>query len=207
MAEKLLFIPWLMGILYGSIPLFWFAIHPLAPLWRKMQRSPYRVLLPLWAVIIAVLVVVTWPWHGLQLYSTWWSWLPSLLVFAVSARTYRKIRSGFGFSRLMGKAELRPGKHQQSLITGGLHGRMRHPIYVAHLGMLAGWTVGSGLLVNFLLLAISVFCTFPLMIWLEERELEKRFGPDYREYKKHVSLLPRFRFHHRGHLHGDTIGH
>ena len=128
-------------------------------------------------------------------------------MLAVSARTYRKIRSGFGFSRLMGQAELRPEKHRHGLNTEGLHGRMRHPIYVAHLGMLAGWTVGSGLLIDYLLLGISAFCTFPWMIWLEERELEKRFGPDYREYKKRVPLLPRFGFHHEKPLHGDTVGH
>jgi protein-S-isoprenylcysteine O-methyltransferase Ste14 len=207
MAEKLLFIPWIMAILYSSIPLFWFAIHPLAPRWRKMERSPYRILLPLWAVIIAVLAAVTWPWHVLQLYSAWWSWLPAAFLLAVSARTYGKIRSAFGVSRFIGQAELRPGEYQQSLITGGLHGSMRHPIYIAHLGMLAGWTIGSGLLINFVLLAITAFCTFPLMIWLEERELEKRFGSDYREYKKHVPLLPRFRFHHENNLHGDIIGH
>src|ERR1700694_2541911 len=109
MAKKLLFISWLMGVVYSSIPLFWSAIHPLAPLWQKMQRSPYRVLLPLWAVIIAILAAATWPWHRLQLYSARWAWLSAGSLFAVSARTYVKIRSCFGVGRLMGQAELRTG--------------------------------------------------------------------------------------------------
>ena len=66
---------------------------------------------------------------------------------------------------------------------------MRHPIYVPHLLNFAGWTVGSGLTVCFLLLAVSALVTFPMMVWLEEHELEKRFGQSFREYKKHVPLF------------------
>jgi len=33
---------------------------------------------------------------------------------------------------------------------------------------------GSGLLVSFVLLAISAVGTFPLMVWIEEHELEKK---------------------------------
>jgi protein-S-isoprenylcysteine O-methyltransferase Ste14 len=85
---------------------------------------------------------------------------------------------------------LRPQEHAQELVTTGLHARMRHPIYVAHLLNLAGWSVGSGLLVSFVLLAISAFLTFPLMVWIEEHEMEKRFGQSFREYKARVPLIP-----------------
>ena len=67
---------------------------------------------------------------------------------------------------------------------------MRHPIYIAHLLNLAGWSMGSGLTVSFVLLAISALVTFPLMIWIEEHEMEKRFGQSFREYKARVPLIP-----------------
>ena len=35
MEAKLLHIPWMVSVLYGSIPLFWFAIHPFADFWRE----------------------------------------------------------------------------------------------------------------------------------------------------------------------------
>ena len=41
MEAKLLHIPWMVSVLYSSIPLFWFAIHPFADFWRRMHRSPY----------------------------------------------------------------------------------------------------------------------------------------------------------------------
>jgi protein-S-isoprenylcysteine O-methyltransferase Ste14 len=194
MEEKLLLIPWLAGVVYSSIPLFWFAIHPFAGRWRRMQRSPYRLLLPIWLVIIIAIGWATWPWHSQQLYSTPWMWLPALLLFFFGLRTYRRIFSEFGGGKLSGEPELRPQEHNQELITTGLHARMRHPIYVAHLVNLAGWTLGSGLTVNFVLLALSLLVTFPLMVAMEERELEQRFGERYREYKARVPLLPFFRW-------------
>jgi protein-S-isoprenylcysteine O-methyltransferase Ste14 len=39
-------------------------------------------------------------------------------------------------------------------------------------------------------LAISALLTFPLMVWMEERELEKRFGQSFLEYKARVPLVP-----------------
>jgi hypothetical protein len=189
MEAKLLHIPWMVSVLYSSIPLFWFAIHPFADFWRKMNRSPYLLLLPIWAAIISALAWATLPWHSERLYSSPWMWIPAALLMFFGLKTYRGIRSGFGLRKLSGEAELRPQEHQQELVTTGLHARMRHPIYVAHLLNLAGWSVGSGLLVSFVLLAISALGTFPLMVWIEEHELERRFGTSYRQYREKVPLI------------------
>jgi len=190
MEAKLLHIPWMVSVLYSSIPLFWFAIHPFADFWRRMRRSPYWLLLPIWAAIIAALAWATWPWHSERLYASTWMWAPAVLLMFFGFRTYGGIRSGFGAHKLSGEAELRPREHTQELVTTGLHARMRHPIYVAHLLNLAGWAIGSGLAVSFILLGVSLLGTFPLMIGIEEHELEKRFGQSFREYKARVPLVP-----------------
>jgi protein-S-isoprenylcysteine O-methyltransferase Ste14 len=192
MGELLLLIAWAVGIIYSSIPLFWFVIHPVAGRWQGMSRSPYRILLPLWAVMIGALGSATWPWHAVRLYSFPWTWVPALFLFVAGGSIYRRVRSDFGIHNFTGESELRPQEHRQALVTTGLHTRMRHPIYFAHLCMFAAWTIGSGLLVNLALFAASVLLTFPLMIWLEERELERRFGQSYREYKARVPLVPFF---------------
>ncbi|HWS18546.1 MAG TPA: methyltransferase, partial [Candidatus Elarobacter sp.] len=188
MEAKLLHIPWMVSVLYSSIPLFWFAIHPFANFWRGMNRSPYLLLLPIWAAIIFALAWATRPWDSIRLYSSPWMWPPAGLLIFFGIRMYTRIR--FGPHKLSGEAELRPEEHAQELVTTGLHARMRHPIYVAHLLNLAGWTIGSGLAISFVLLAVSVFITFPLMAWIEENELEKRFGQRYRDYKSRVPLFP-----------------
>jgi hypothetical protein len=188
MEAKLLHIPWMVSVLYSSIPLFWFAIHPFANFWRRMNRSPYLLLLPIWTAIIIVLSWATSSWRSERLYSSPWMWAPAGVLIFMGIRMYTRIR--FGPHKLSGEAELRPEEHAQELVTTGLHARMRHPIYVAHLLNLAGWAVGGGLAISFILLAVSVFLTFPLMAWIEENELEKRFGQSYRDYKSRVPLFP-----------------
>jgi protein-S-isoprenylcysteine O-methyltransferase Ste14 len=190
MEAKLLLVPWIVAVVYSSIPPFWFVIHPFAARWRRMKRSPYRALLPLWAAMILAIAWITWPWHELQMYDVPWMWIPGALLLLCGLATYRKVFSEFGGHKLSGEAELRPEEHAQNLVASGLHGRMRHPIYFAHLCNLAGWTVGSGLVVCFILLGINLLVTFPLMIWMEERELDRRFGQSYRDYKTRVGLLP-----------------
>jgi protein-S-isoprenylcysteine O-methyltransferase Ste14 len=189
MEAKLLLIPWMASVLYSSVPLFWFVVHPFAGSWRKMGRSPYRIVLPVWAALILLLGWIIWPWHAVQLYSSQWMWAPAAFLLLVGISIYVRVGSTFGAHKLSGEAELRPNEHPQELVTTGLHSRMRHPIYVAHLANFAGWTIGSGLIVSYILLAISLV-TFPLMIQLEESELAARFGPSYREYQERVPLLP-----------------
>jgi protein-S-isoprenylcysteine O-methyltransferase Ste14 len=188
--EAMLLIPWLLGIGYSSIPLFWFAIHPFAPTWRRLHWSPYKALLPIWAAVILSEMWITWPWHALRLYSTPWMWLATLPFFALGLRTYRRISAEFGGRNLSGAPEIQNRATNAGLVRTGMHSRMRHPIYLAHLCNFAGLTIGSGLAVNLVLLTISVIVTYPLMIVLEERELEKRFGVSYSEYKKSVPLFP-----------------
>jgi protein-S-isoprenylcysteine O-methyltransferase Ste14 len=190
--DKLLLASWVICVIYSSIPLFWLAIHPFAHRWQKMQRSPYRVLLPLWAILIAALIFATRPWHSIQLYSSNFSLLIALPFFLMGAATYVRIRSEFGLANLSGESELRPAQNPTLVVTG-LHSRMRHPIYFAHLSMMAGWTIASRLAINFALLAISALLTFPLMIWMEENELEQRFGNSYRQYRQSVPLFSLFK--------------
>ena len=75
----------------------------------------------------------------------------------------------------------------------GIRSRVRHPIYLAHLCELLAWGVGSGLVVIYGLL-VFVAITGAVLIRLEERELERRFGQEYRDYKQRVpAILPVFR--------------
>jgi protein-S-isoprenylcysteine O-methyltransferase Ste14 len=53
------------------------------------------------------------------------------------------------------------------------------------------WSVGTGLVVSWLLTGFAMI-TGAVMIRMEDAELEKRFGEEYREYRSRVpSVLPR----------------
>jgi protein-S-isoprenylcysteine O-methyltransferase Ste14 len=181
---------WIMAILYASIPSYWLVVHPFTGYWRSRQRSPFHALGLAWIAMWIALAVITWPWHSQRFYQTPFAWIASLILFALGFSIYRRIRSDFGIANLVGRTQLRTEPAEQRLVTTGMHARVRHPIYLAHLCILLGWTVGSGLLVDYALL-IFALVTGAVMIWMEERELEGRFGEQFQNYRMRVpAMLP-----------------
>ena len=135
--------------------------------------------------------VITWPWRHVTLYSTPWTWIPAGFLFAAGLIFYRTGSRNFSRAQLGGRPELEPGRHEQRLITSGIRTRVRHPIYLAHLCELLGWSLGSGLAAVYALTAFAVI-TGVVMIRHEDRELEERFGEFYRKYKRAVpAIIPR----------------
>jgi protein-S-isoprenylcysteine O-methyltransferase Ste14 len=186
----LLALAWLVGTVYATVPIFWLAIHPFTGLWQRQQRSPFRFLLPFWALIIAGVLLATYPWFLQQLYRTWLGVIPAIALAAIAISIYRAVSKDFRRQQLSGEAELQPAKHEQRLVRTGIHARIRHPVYLGHLLMLAAWTIGSGLLVLYALTVVAIV-TGAIMIRLEERELAWRFGDDYRDYQSRVpAILP-----------------
>jgi protein-S-isoprenylcysteine O-methyltransferase Ste14 len=126
------------------------------------------------------------PWRELRLYDTPYAWLAALPFGGLALLIYRQA-GGFGFNRLIGRVELESNLEQR-LITTGLHRHIRHPFYLAHLCMLTGWTLGSGLLVLYALWAFALL-TGLFLIRTEDAELERRFGDEYRDYKQQVPAI------------------
>lgn len=55
------------------------------------------------------------------------------------------------------------------------------------------WSLGTGIAVCWALVAFAIV-TGAVMIRMEDRELETRFGEDYRQYRSNVpSVLPKLR--------------
>jgi protein-S-isoprenylcysteine O-methyltransferase Ste14 len=104
---------------------------------------------------------------------------------------YAHARRGFSTDQVLGRSELQPHKHEQRLVTEGIRARIRHPYYLAHLLHLTGWAVGTG---STAIVGLEVFAilTGALMLPLEERELVRRFGDEYRDYQRRVpAIFPR----------------
>jgi len=182
---------WLACVVYSTIPMFWLMVHPRAHLWREGERSPFRVLVPAWIVTWIGVSALTGPWRAAAFCSTLWMWLPAALLFAVGIFMYSQAGAHFSWAQLGGLPEVRSGNQDQRLVTAGIRSRVRHPVYLGHLcGMLA-WSLGTGLVVCWLLTALAVI-TGAVMIRMEDEELEKRFGEEYRAYRLRVpAVLPR----------------
>jgi protein-S-isoprenylcysteine O-methyltransferase Ste14 len=183
-------IGWLACIIYATIPSFWLLIHPRVEYWRTRPHSPYRVLLPLWVAMWIVLGLITALWRDVSLYSTGWGWIPGVLLFAIGLRIYQLSGKHFSGAQLGGLPEIQRGHSEQSLVTAGIRKRVRHPVYLAHLCEMLAWTIGSGLVVCYGLTVFALL-TGIVMIRLEDKELEQRFGEEYREYRRKVpAILP-----------------
>ncbi len=179
---------WLLCVVYSTVPLFWFMVHPRAHRWRESERSPFRVLVPAWLTMWVGIGVLTSRWRTVVLYSTGWSWIPAALLFASGLYLYIRSGAHFSWAQLGGVPEVRTNHREHRLITTGIRARVRHPVYLAHLCEMLAWSIGTGLAVCWGLTAFAM-ATGAVMIRMEDAELEKRFGKHFKDYKRHVPAI------------------
>jgi protein-S-isoprenylcysteine O-methyltransferase Ste14 len=181
-------IAWLVVIVYASIPSFWLLIHPRVEYWRARQRSPYQFLIPVWVTMWIALALITAPWRHISIYKTGWTWVPAAFLFLMGLWLYKSSGKLFSGAQLSGAAEILPAHGEQRLVVSGIRTRIRHPIYLGHLCEMLAWSIGTGLAVAYALTAFAAV-TGVVMIRLEDKELEQRFGEEYRRYRNHVPAL------------------
>jgi protein-S-isoprenylcysteine O-methyltransferase Ste14 len=183
---------WIACVVYSTIPLFWLMIHSRAHVWRDRDRSPFRVLVPAWIVMWIGTAALTAPWRTVSFYSArssvWWSWIPAALLFAAGISLYSRSGAHFSWAQFGGLPEVLHGHREQHLVTTGIRAQVRHPIYLAHLCQMLGWSIGTGLVVSWALTGLAV-AIGAVMIRMEDAELERRFGEEYREYRRKVAVL------------------
>lgn len=188
LARLLQDLGWLFCGVDGTIPLFWLLVHPFADYWRKRHRSPLPLLGLCWTLIWALAWLVSYPWRNALLYDWRWAWWMVIPLWTAAAILYGAAGRSLTLLRIIGRAEVEPGRRENQLISAGIHGRVRHPIYLGHLCAMLGWSIGTGSIACWSLTAFAVL-TGAIMIPLEERELEERFGEPYRQYRRQVPMI------------------
>jgi len=139
------------------------------------------------------LAALTGPWRSVALYSTPWSWVPAVFLFVTGLLIYSRSGAHFSLAQLGGLPEVRLNHRDDRLITTGIRARVRHPVYLGHLCEIFAWSVGTGLLICWLLTAFAI-ATGAVMIRMEDAELQKRFGEQFLAYRGRVpALLPKLR--------------
>lgn len=182
-------VAWLLAIVYGTIPAFWLTVHPFARFWQTRRGKVFPLLGLIWLVQWVITGVVTAPYRHQRLWPLW-SWVPAVILLLLAVGLYRQL-GHFDRAKLFGRAEVRPHETEQRLVTTGMHGRVRHPIYLAHWLSLTAWTIGAGTVALVALWCFAVI-TGVFLILFEDRELEARFGEEYRAYKQRVpAVIPR----------------
>ena len=176
---------------YCTIPLFWLVVHPFIAGWRRYGRGAYAWILPSWAAFIIAMFFVAWPFRSARFYANWLAWVPAAFWFVIGFSIYAAAFRSFHHTQVSGLAELEPRRHRQELVTSGIRARVRHPIYLGHLCEIFGWCLGTGLVVLWLLAGFALL-TGAVMVRIEDRELEARFGEAFRVYRRSVpAVVPR----------------
>lgn len=98
------------------------------------------------------------------------------LTLAIVART-RFVRAG---------TNVQPWKPSLNLVTGGIYGWMRNPMYVGLTILLAGLAIALASDWMLVLLVAAALTMHFGVVLREERYLEKKFGEAYRVYKNKV---------------------
>ena len=183
---------WLIAIVYSTIPAYWLLVHPRIDWWRA-RNARLAMVGPLWFLLWIAAGALTAPWRRAVFYTRPLMWAPAVVLIALGLWIYSRARVQFSADQVLGRSELQPGLHEQRLHTAGIRARVRHPYYLGHLCELLGWTLGTGLVVLYVLTGVAVV-TGALMLRLEDAELERRFGEPYRAYRQRVpAFFPRFR--------------
>jgi uncharacterized membrane protein len=152
--------------------------------------------------VIAVYLIRRVPdrvlWEG----PLWFRWTLHLIQFAglavgALAFEYLDIREFMGFKqvwRYLTQGEVAgniEGLTDKELVTNGVYGIVRHPMYLA--GILI-FTFNPHITVNSLLITVLADHYFLFGVFIEERRFLKIFGGEYRTYMQHVPrLIPTLR--------------
>ena len=186
---------WLAVVLVVAMPpglVFWFVVHPFVGFWRRVGVVKTYVVL---AVVGAGMMVGLFLARDLLVATDFgtsrWTGGLGLVLLTGATVLFWKRKKHLDNKRLSGLHELDPSREDGRLLTEGVYGVIRHPRYVE----VALAVLAYALMANYLgayLIWVSTLLCLVLIVPLEERELEERFGEEYRRYREEVpAFIPR----------------
>jgi hypothetical protein len=100
-------------------------------------------------------------------------------------------RRELGTKTLLGLPELSERAYPGRLLQDGIYRVIRHPRYLSVIVGTPAFALVANYLGAYLVLLICLLVLYPVIV-LEERELVRRFGRDYEEYRSQVpAIIPR----------------
>ncbi len=163
---------------------------------RVWYRASYNAV-SFFSVLIALHFIGRVPDHQLWTAPLWLQWPMRVmqlagLVFGALAFEYLDTWEFMGFKQVWRYVAQREvagnieGLTQKGLVTSGVYGIVRHPMYLAGIVI---FTFNPHFTVNSLTISILADLYFLIGIFIEERRFLRIFGDQYREYMKRVPRL------------------
>ena len=178
-------------ILMSLVPavLLWFFIHPFGALWRRLSLPvTYSLMVLLTVALMVPVFLLRGPLLSVDFGTNYGTMALGLVAVALGSVIAVKRKRYLTFSILAGLPEVSASHYPGTLLTEGIYGTVRNPRYIE----VALWVLGYALFANFLALYLGFLLTIPgllLIVVMEEKELEDRFGEEWRDY---AARVPRF---------------
>jgi len=174
------------------VPLYWFILHPFSRFWRALVRPAfYFAGFGSWSLGAFFVIHFRNKLLAAGAPSGFAAFVGATLILADGYVLYRAGKD-LGHGKLVGRAEL-TGKTE--LVATGIYRHIRHPRYAGMIASVAGACLlaGSNWAVE---ISVIWFALVMDMIFLEEREMRARFGPEYDSYSRDVpGFFPRILHH------------
>jgi len=168
---------------------YWVMVHSLISFWRRLGLT---FAYPLMVLVLFALIVAIFSSRARLLGEDYgpnqFLILLAGLLILTDVWLFILVKRQISPATFIGLPELDPQGYPAKLITGGIYTRMRHPRYTQVMLMI----FSCSLLVNCLgiyFLCLASIPSFCFVAWLEERELIRRFGREYLEYRKRVPMF------------------
>ena len=171
-----------------AIP-YWWIIHPLAGLWRKLHPLiTYSVVTVVCLLLAGAVFSARAPLLSVE-FGTNFALMPLAVIFyGISIAIEVECRRHLKFRILVGLPEVTVDEGNGKLLTEGIYARVRNPRYVGVTFAVVAVAFFTNYLISYLLIPATVLGLY-LIVILEERELSDRFGGEYQPY---CDRVPRF---------------
>jgi protein-S-isoprenylcysteine O-methyltransferase Ste14 len=176
-------------LIWPAIPLFWIPVHGFPETFRRLGLLSYAVPLALWLPLAFFIFTYKSAVLQMRIDLPEAAEIAGLILLILGALLQLWTGRLLGLLGLMGVPEISPGRKSQGLVRQGAFSLVRHPTYLSHTMMFAGVFLFSGVLAAGIVALLDFILSNVAIIPLEEKELEARFGEEYREYRRNV---PRF---------------
>ena len=186
-------------VMAPGTPLFWLVIHPGINLWRRVG--------PVWAYTAGfgahfALGVAIWHFRHTLLKLDFGANLLTIslgVTLCLGAAVIRRLSlRRLSIRVLLGLAEIAPQQCPEKLVTAGPYAFIRHPRYAEVVCTLLGYALICNHAAAYGAVIVLMFGLL-IVVPLEERELESRYGAAYVAYRAEVpALIPRLRSITRG---------
>ncbi|RUM93103.1 MAG: hypothetical protein DSZ23_00310 [Thermodesulfatator sp.] len=184
------------GILlaWPVIPLFWLPVRLFPWLLPRLGRGLYGLTGILWLAVASLILrnqdILLSGRLGLPAVISMAGWL--VFVSGLILQAWTALVLG---RRIIGLPELDSSSKKDAILeTRSPFNLCRHPTYLAHFFIFSGAAVATGFYSLLCLSVVDFLLTRLIIIPLEEKELQDRFGTVYTEYKKRVPcLFPRIK--------------